>query len=136
MQGGCLCGTVRYRLVSAPYDTGWCHCRLCQKASGAPALVFTTVPLADYVVEQGADAIGSIRSTDFGERRFCTRCGTPLTIHVDFQPGEIDLTVATLDDPDAVVPSFHIFYASRIGWAEAGDTLPRHDRFRPETRGL
>ena len=50
MNGGCFCGAVRYRLTSTPYDTGWCHCRTCQKISGAAALVFTTVPLADYVI--------------------------------------------------------------------------------------
>ena len=136
MQGGCSCGTVRYRLESEPFDTGWCHCRACQRVSGAPALVFTTVPAQDFVVETGQDAIGTTRPTDFGVRQFCTRCGTPLTIAVDFQPDTIDVAAATLDEPDQVTPGFHIFYASRIAWAEAGDALPRHERFRPGTRGL
>ena len=136
MQGGCFCGAVRYRLASEPFDTGWCHCRVCQRISGAPALVFTTVPVADFVVEQGREAIGTTRPTDFGERQFCTRCGTPLTIAVDFQPETIDVAAATLDEPEKVKPGFHIFYASRIAWAEAGDSLPRHGEFRPETRGL
>jgi len=136
MQGGCSCGAVRYRLASAPFDTGWCHCRTCQQISGAPALVFTTVPAGDFVIEQGADAIGETRPAEFGRRQFCTRCGTPLTIAVDFQPETIDLTVASLDEPEAVQPGFHIFYSSRIGWAAAGDDLPRHAGFRPDTRGL
>ena len=134
--GGCLCGAVRYRLESEPYDTGWCHCRICQRASGAPALVFTTVPVEDYVIEQGEEAIGIVETSSFGRRGFCTRCGTPLTMEVDHQPETIDLTVATLDAPDEVTPEFHIFYGSRIAWAEAGDDLPRHEGFRPDTRGL
>ena len=136
MTGGCFCGAVRYRLAAAPYDTGWCHCRVCQRVSGAPALVFTTVKLADFAIERGADAIGQIRTTPFGVRQFCVRCGTPLTIHVDHQRDEIDLTVASLDEPDAVAPGFHIFYADRLGWAAAGDDLPRHAKLRPDTRGL
>jgi len=44
--------------------------------------------------------------------------------------------VATLDEPEAVAPGFHIFRASRIAWFETADDLPRHDRFRPDTRGL
>ncbi len=136
MKGGCSCGAVRYRLASEPFDTGWCHCRVCQRVSGAPALVFTTVPVRDFVIDQGADAIGTTRPTEFGARQFCSRCGTPLTIAVDFQPETIDIAAATLDDPDQIQPGFHIFYASRIAWAEASDTLPRHDKFRPETRGL
>ncbi len=134
--GGCQCGAVRYRLASEPFDTGWCHCRVCQKASGAPALVFTTVPAGDYVIEQGEDAVGTVQTTAFGRRRFCSCCGTPLTIQVDFQAETIDLTVATLDDPTPVAPGFHIFYDSRIAWAPASDDLPRHARFRAETRGL
>ena len=136
MQGGCSCGAVRYRLASVPFDTGWCHCRVCQRISGAPALVFTTVPRDGFVIERGEDAIRTTRPTEFGERRFCGLCGTPLTIVVDFQPDTLDVTAASLDDPEAVQPGFHIFYASRIGWAGASDTLPRHDAFRPDTRGL
>ena len=136
MRGGCSCGAVRYRLDSQPFDTGWCHCRNCQRISGAPALVFASVPVADLVIEKGSEAIGTTCPTDFGRRQFCTRCGTPLTIAVDFQPDTIDIAVATLDEPDKVEPGFHIFYARRISWAEAGDTLPRHDKFRPDTRGL
>ena len=136
LEGGCACGAVRYRLASAPFDTGWCHCRICQRVSGAPAMVFSTVPAGDFVLTAGEQAVGAVALTSFGRRRFCTRCGTPLTIEVDHQPETVDFTVATLDDPDAVAPGFHIFRASRIGWFETADDLPRHDRFRPATRGL
>ena len=132
--GGCLCGAVRYRLASAPFDAGWCHCRTCQLNSGSPAMAFASVPEADYVMEQGEAA--TVKSSDFGHRGFCRHCGTPLYMRVDHQPETVDFSLATLDDPDAVTPGFHIFYASRIAWAEPADDLPRHDRFRPNTRGL
>lgn len=136
LTGGCLCGAVRYRLASDPYDAGWCHCRICQRSSGSPAMAFATVPVDDFVIVQGADAVGRVASSDFGHRRFCTRCGTPLLMQVDHQPTTVDFPIATLDDPDRVVPAFHIFYASRLAWAPAADASPRHDRFRPDTRGL
>jgi len=135
-EGGCACGTVRYKLLSAPFDTGWCHCTICRHVSGAPAMVFSTVPAGDFVIAAGAETVGTIALTQFGRRRFCTRCGTPLTIAVDHQPETIDFTVGSLDDPDAVAPGFHIFRASKVVWFETADELPRHDRFRPETRGL
>jgi hypothetical protein len=136
LHGGCACGAVRYRLDSPPFDTGWCHCRNCQLISGAPAMAFSTVPAADFAIVRGDDALGEVSLVPFGRRRFCTSCGTPLTIAVDHQPETIDFTVATLDDPDGVAPEFHIFRASRIAWFETADALPRHDRFRPDTRGL
>jgi hypothetical protein len=136
MDGGCLCGAVRYRLASEPYDAGWCHCRTCQLNSGSPAMAFATVPVGDFVLEAGEDLIGTVASSDFGHRRFCTRCGTPLYMRVNHQPEMLDFSIATLDEPGGIVPGFHIFYASRIPWADAGDDLPRHDRFRPDTREL
>lgn len=99
-------------------------------------MAFASVPVAHYVVERGADRVGTVKSSDFGNRKFCRDCGTPLLMQVDHQPETVDFSIATLDRPDAVTPGFHIFYASRIAWAGAADTLPRHDRFRPDTRGL
>jgi hypothetical protein len=136
MTGGCACGAIRYRLASVPFETGWCHCRTCQLSSAAPAIVFSSVVRGDFVVERGHDRLKSFASSNFGRRGFCADCGTLLTVAVDFQPETIDFAVVTLDEPNDVRPAFHIFYASRISWAEAGDALPRHERYRPETRGL
>ncbi len=99
-------------------------------------MVFSTVAVNDLVFTQGSDHIRSFQSTSFGRRRFCGQCGTPLTIEVDYQPETIDFPVATLDEPDSVAPGFHIFRSSKVAWFETSDALPRHDRFRPETRGL
>ena len=134
--GGCACGAVRYELRSPPYDAGWCHCRTCQRVSGAPAMVFASVPAGDYAIVAGADRVRRFASSSFGHRSFCGDCGTPLLMQVDHQPETVDFSVATLDDPDAVPPGFHIFHASRVAWFDTADDLPRHARFRPDTRGL
>jgi len=55
---------------------------------------------------------------------------------VDHQPETVDFSVVTLDRPGAVAPGFHIFWASKVPWFEPKDELPRHDKFRPDTRGL
>jgi hypothetical protein len=134
--GGCGCGAVRYRLGSEPFDTGWCHCRNCQLSSGAPAMVFSTVAAKDFQIVSGEDSIRRVQSSSFGRRSFCSECGTPLTISVDFQPDTIDFSAATLDEPGRVRPGFHIFWSSRVSWMEMNDGLPKYDRFRPQTRGL
>jgi hypothetical protein len=134
MTGGCACGAVRYRLASEPFDAGYCHCELCRRASGAPVLAFATVPLADYEITAGA--LTRRRSSSFGERGFCRDCGTQLTMRVHHQPDTIDFTLCSLDRPALIAPAFHIFFASRPAWFDVRDELPRHDRFRPDTRGL
>ncbi len=52
-------------------------------------------------------------------------------MQVDHQPDTIDFTVATLDDPDAAPPGFHIFHGSRIGWFETADETMGHRRRGP-----
>ncbi|HEY8593368.1 MAG TPA: GFA family protein [Sphingomicrobium sp.] len=136
LTGGCLCGAVRYKLRSEPFDTGYCHCRTCQLSSGAPAMVFASVPEGDLVWTQGGDTVKSVPSSSFGHREFCGKCGTPFLMKVDHQPETVDFSVATLDEPEAIGPGFHIFWGSKIGWFEPKDELPRHDKFRPGTRGL
>jgi hypothetical protein len=98
--------------------------------------MFASVKVEDHVFTKGADAVKTFKSSSFGHRLFCSACGTPLAMRVDYQPETIDVTVSTLDDPDPVAPGFHIFHASRIAWFETKDDLPRHPRFRKDTRGL
>jgi hypothetical protein len=136
LEGGCACGAVRYRLESEPFDCGWCHCRTCQRVSGAPAMAFASVPAGHLVWTRGGDKVRSFKSSSFGHRSFCGECGTPFLMKVDHQPETVDFTVATLDDPGRVSPGFHIFWSSRVRWFEPKDDLPRHARFRPDTRGL
>ena len=136
LTGGCLCGAVRYELKSEPFDCGWCHCRTCQLNSGAPAMVFATVPVEHFIWTKGAGKVRQVASSGFGHREFCGECGTPLLMKVDHQPETLDFIAATLDDPEAVRPGYHIFWSRRIGWFEPGDALPRHEKFRPDTRGL
>jgi hypothetical protein len=134
--GGCLCGEVRYRLDSEPFDVGWCHCRTCQLNSGSPAMAFASVAAGDWIATNGANSIRTVRTSSFGQRSFCGECGTPLYVRVEHQPETVDFSIVTLDDPDAVRPEFHIFWSSKVAWFEPGDELPRHDRFRPGTVGL
>jgi hypothetical protein len=134
--GGCACGAIRYALASAPFDAGWCHCRTCRLNSGAPAMVFASVPAGDLAWTKGEDRLKSFKSSHFGHRLFCGDCGTPLLMQVDHQPETVDFSAATLDEPEAAAPGFHIFWSSRIAWFEPGDDLRRHEKFRPDTRGL
>lgn len=99
-------------------------------------MAFATVPAGHFVWTRGQSALRELASSSFGRRTFCGRCGTPLLFQVTHQPETVDFPIATLDRPEALEPGFHIFWASRVGWFEPSDSLPRHDRFRPCTRGL
>lgn len=136
LTGRCMCGAVRYELKSEPFDCGWCHCRTCQLNSGAPAMVFASVAEGDLVWTHGTDKVKTVVSSSFGHRVFCSECGTPLLMRVNHQPETVDFSVVTLDQPEAIVPGFHIFWDSKAGWFEPNDNLPHFAKFRPGTRGL
>jgi hypothetical protein len=129
-----MCGSVRFELKSDPFDCGWCHCRTCQLYSGAPAMAFACVPTQNFIWTQGMP--GWVETSSFGQRAFCADCGTPLQVRVDYQPETVDFPIVTLDDPSAIVPEFHIFWSSKVDWFNPGDDLPKHEKFRPGTRGL
>ncbi len=73
LTGGCMCGAVRYELKSDPFDCGWCHCRTCQLNSGAPAMVFASVPDGDLVWTEGADKVKSVPSLELRPPRILRR---------------------------------------------------------------
>jgi hypothetical protein len=59
-------------------------------------------------------------------RTFCGACGTPLTYAHDERPGEIDVTTASADDPDAFPPTHHAWRADGVTWLRCEDGLPVH----------
>jgi len=99
-------------------------------------MVFASVPAGDLIWTKGEELVRTVKSSSFGHRAFCGECGTPFLMKVDHQPETVDFTVATLDEPDAIAPGFHIFWGSKVGWFDPADDLPRHEKFRPDTRGL
>jgi hypothetical protein len=128
LSGGCLCGQVRYTVNAAPYGSALCHCRTCQKAHAAPVVGFFSVRKADLQLTGG---LSEYRSSDHAVRRFCPNCGTQLLFDDARYPDELDVAIATLDDPAAAPPAFHIWTRSQVPWLQLADSLPRY----PERRG-
>jgi len=122
--GGCLCGEVRYRINAAPVEALYCHCRMCQQAHGAPVIAWLTVPLDAFEVTTGSPV--AYRSSAKAVRHFCANCGTPLTWREADNPRLVDISIASLDKPEAVAPTMHVWTESRIPWFETADHLPRY----------
>lgn len=142
--GGCLCGAVRYALAVVPTDVAHCHCRICRRASGAAFVTWATVPRA------GVEMSGEVRwyrSSRLARRGSCPVCGSQLFFAQEIAadtdaaalplaeapPADphgsttIDVAVASLDDPDAVVPTRNIWVGSRLAFLHGFDArLPDH----------
>jgi hypothetical protein len=126
--GGCLCGAVRYR-ATRMLRAGLCHCRMCQKASGAPVVAWLMVPAAAFSFTEGTPI--AHRSSSRAFRHFCGACGSQLTFRLAENPSEIDVNLATLDHPEAVAPQYHIYTTSQMPWLVIHDDRPRFPEDRP-----
>lgn len=123
VEGGCLCGAVRYRVDGQPSVSNVCHCRSCARASGAPAVAWVTFARDQFAVIRGAPA--AFASSPPVTRRFCRACGTALTYEHADRPLEVDVTTRTLDDPDLFPPTFHAWLSDAPRWDRPDDALPK-----------
>ncbi len=121
LQGGCLCGRIRYEVSLESDEAYYCHCRMCQLAFGNTRAAFINVPQAS--VRWLGEAPKLYASSTFARRGFCPECGTPLSFaYVD--SAKMDLSVGSLDDPSRVRPVSHFAVESRVENWHAEDGLP------------
>ncbi|MGH8172516.1 MAG: GFA family protein [Rhodanobacteraceae bacterium] len=125
-EGGCLCGATRYRTSADPRALTLCHCNSCRRASGAPSVAWAVFSAETF--EFTKDEPARFRSSPNVERTFCARCGTPLTYQSDSRRDAIDVTTATLDEPDRFAPTFEIWVGEKIAWETLDDKLPHYPR--------
>ncbi|WP_181164664.1 GFA family protein [Amaricoccus solimangrovi] len=122
--GGCQCNAVRYSLGAEPLFSEVCHCDSCRRATGAESVGWLTEPAESFRIEHGALTLHE--SSPGVTRGFCGRCGTTLT----YQNGAetIDVTLASLDDPELFPPRAEIWLEERLSWNPANPRLEQHER--------
>ncbi len=112
LTGGCLCGAIRYSVAAMPKRGMHCHCSLCRRSSGAPYVSWFAISAADFHVTGAAPA--HYASSDRAFRQHCPTCGTQLTFQFHSRPEFILVTIGSLDRPEAVKPSEHVFWEDRV----------------------
>jgi hypothetical protein len=117
--GGCFCGAVRYRLLTAPLFCHACHCSDCHKHTGSVFACYTSIE-AEYLSSIGSTAAQvttSVSSSGLERRSVsCPKCGTKLWTSSDENPVTVDVRTGTLDHPELMEPDLHAFIESRIPW--------------------
>jgi hypothetical protein len=121
--GHCLCGEIRYEASSAPIWTAYCHCLSCRRATGALVAAYAGFNARDFRFISGKPACHE--SSTGVQRRFCPRCGTPLTYESVRWPGEVHLLIGSADDLKILRPQMHVYTEHQVHWLEIDDDLPR-----------
>jgi hypothetical protein len=125
--GRCLCGAIRYTARAEPIRVTYCHCRFCQRATGAAYLVEPIFQKNDFAITQGTPAAYSQPSAGSGKRvtiKFCSNCGTKLLFDFERFPEIYGVFAGTFDNPNwfarPAAISRHIFLDS----AQRGTMIP------------
>lgn len=117
--GGCTCRRVRYRLLERPLFVHCCHCRWCQRETGAS---FALNAMTEHNRVELLGALPEVIHTpsNSGKGQKISRCPQCRVAVWSNYAGAGDLIyfirVGTLDDPDLLPPDIHIFTASKQPW--------------------
>jgi hypothetical protein len=125
--GGCQCGACHYEAVGEPLDIRACHCRKCQKATGAPFYARVRMAGGDVTL---SGPVGWYPSSDIVLRGFCPLCGTSL-FSKRADGSTISLLMGSLDEPDRFAPTEHIWVSGKQAWLTLADDLPCYPEGAP-----
>ncbi len=121
LQGGCLCGRVRYTVNATPRSVSLCHCRNCRKQSGSNRSMNWVVAQEDLQI------IGDLSSyEDVGDsgrpvlRQFCGHCGSPIRTLAQLLTGVAVLKAGTLDESPERAPQYALYTRRAAAWELEG----------------
>lgn len=126
-EGGCACGRVRYRMTSRPLFVHCCHCRWCQRETGAAFALNAMVETDRLEILEGAPkSVATPSESGKGQKiARCPKCQVALWSHYAGAGDKLAFVrVGTLDDPDLLPPDIHIYTASKQPWVSLAHDIP------------
>lgn len=127
--GGCSCGAIRYECSARPLFSWNCHCRDCQRASGAGFCPVMYVPKTALTVT-GPDIVYASLNAESGrkvDRGLCSNCGSNLFILAELVPDMQGLWAGSLDDPNNFKPQIDVWTRSVPAWTKMDPNLKKLD---------
>ena len=119
LEGGCTCGAVRYRMTSKPMFVHCCHCRCCQRETGASFALNAMIEADRVILLRGEPEVVNTPSNS-GKGQKIARCPSCRIALWSNYAGSGDavrfVRVGTLDKPDRLPPDIHIFTSSKQPW--------------------
>jgi hypothetical protein len=123
--GGCLCGAVKYQAQGEPLFAVYCHCRDCQRASGAGHVPVLGMPKPRFKTSGATTSyIAAAMNGRRSVRHFCPTCGSLLFGTSDAAPDAVSIYVGTLDDSSVFEPAAVMFTRDRARWDATAQDLP------------
>ena len=131
LQGGCLCGAVRFEISRPFLSAGYCHCTHCQRRTGTGSSANGRVPQEGFRLLQGAEELRSYQPPTGVPKLFCANCGSALFSGDPFSDAEVAVRLGTLDRHPGIRLHYRQFVDSAASWEPIPqDGLTRHPRSR------
>jgi hypothetical protein len=119
LEGGCDCKRVRYRMRTRPLFVHCCHCRWCQRETGASFALNAMIEMERIdVLADAPELVDTPSESGQGQKiARCPTCRIALWSHYSGAgPMVAFVRVGTLDEPDHLPPDIHIFTATKQPW--------------------
>ncbi|WP_350145366.1 GFA family protein [Haliea sp.] len=130
ISGSCVCGAVEFSVQDKFIYSGYCHCSMCRKSSGASGTAIGGIPKEHFSVTTGEEHVKRFSRSKESVSCFCTNCGStlygekPATAMVHVRYG-------ALNSSPTLLPQAHMHVSSKADWYEILDELPQFSEFPP-----
>lgn len=125
LKGSCLCGSLSFSVSALPFAADYCHCRMCQRSTGSVVGAWMDFK-REQVQWKSTQALREYASSAFARRGFCGQCGSTLSYRDTRHAQYLSLAISSLDRPELVQPSYHIYTDSQLPWLEIDDDCIRY----------
>jgi hypothetical protein len=120
LEGGCLCGAVRFEITAPFVSAGYCHCTHCQRRTGTAASANGRVPRAGFRLLQGGEELRAFKPPEGRPKLFCATCGSALFSGDPDNDEEVAVRLGALDRDPGIRPLYRQFVESAVAW----ETIP------------
>lgn len=127
LTGRCGCGAITYEVTSPLVSAGYCHCKRCQRRTGAGASANALLEPGSFRILSGEDRLRAWRPEGGFEKWFCGDCGSAMFSRDPDDPLRMGLRLGSLDVDPGIRPSFRQFLASAAPWEPVHDELAHFD---------
>lgn len=131
LEGGCLCGAVRFEITAPFLSAGYCHCEHCRKRTGTTSSLNGRVPKSGFELLQGKEELRAFQPAGGVPKLFCGTCGGHLFSGDPLSDEEVAVRLGALDGDPGIRPRYRMFLDSAVPWEPIPDDgLARYPRLR------
>ncbi len=137
IEGGCDCRAIRYRMETPPLFVHCCHCRWCQRETGASFALNAMIEADRVILLAGKpDLVDTPSASGRGQKiARCPSCRIALWSHYSGGGTAVSFVrVGTLDNPDHLPPDIHIFTSTRQPWVVLPSGMPAVPEYYDRTQ--